>query len=284
MRSTNGSDANPRSTPNTNFIEFDSDLGIAEVRLDGMNFRSSSEVGRFFDTAEASFDNSGAARWNILTNVTRFDPETDPTVWLAYSRRMFVLSRAFSKTRCLLDEASNHTRMGIPINPNAPPPRQFSDRQEAIDYLLAQPSAEGGDGLDASTMTAIRQDMRSRMRLSVSDRILSLDLSHLEMATCTECDARVDVIEEMLRLTGQKWYFLIDLAGFELAPEVWPRYAQRGRDLNLRYSLGTVRVSPEAATAESIKERAASNAFDPNIVPDREAGLAQIARLRAQAG
>ena len=67
-------------------------------------------------------------------------------------------------------------------------------------------------------------------------------------------------------------------------PEAWGAFANRGKKANLKHSLGTVRYDASPETAEEIRRKADSEAFDPNLCASREAALRRVAVMREAAG
>ena len=60
--------------------------------------------------------------------------------------------------------------------------------------------------------------------------------------TETEVDEFYDEVDRRCASTNQRWYFLVIYTDCIIAPEVWDRFAARGKNTNINYGLGTVRV------------------------------------------
>lgn len=264
-------------------VTFDADRAVAELWLDRADLGCSVAVNRVFDAAEEAVAASGHPRWFVLCRDPLHLPEG--AAWLTFSRRLHVFLKASAMAVAHLVPRARRSAQSerralpvdtLPIDTGGP---GFDSREAALAHLLAQPDTRSEGVLTEAQRRQCAADVRRRMILQPRDRLLILDLRDLTIASNAQCDLLIDLIEDKLRITGQKWFFLIDLAGFSVAPEVWPRYAQRGRDLNLGYSLGTVRVSPEAETATTITDRAESQGFDPNFVRTREEGRQRLAEI-----
>ena len=91
-----------------------------------------------------------------------------------------------------------------------------------------------------------------------------------------------DHIEERIRATDQKWYFLVNMNNCRIMPEAWVQYARRGKSLNIAASLGSVRYAAGSEAEEEIRQRAQSQDFRPNIRNTREEALARIEEMKAE--
>ena len=271
----------PGKGPSWTGADLDPDTGLAELRLDRHHFARTIEVGRFFDAAEAAFAASGRARWYLLTNVTGFDPETDPAVWMTYSRRMHILHRAHGIARCLLDTASGDSRTPLATGSDLGATPLFSDRAAARDWLLRQPDTARPEALSPEARAAYTREVRGRLRLRSQIEVLDIDLRQVSFDSVARVDLFFDIVEETLRATRRKWFMLLRLEGLQIDDAVWPVYAARGKAFNLAHSLGSVRLLPGKRVAREIRERAESQSFDLNLVASEEEALERIGDMRA---
>ena len=109
---------------------------------------------------------------------------------------------------------------------------------------------------------------------------MEADFADFHFETLGDVHDFYDVLDHTMRVTGKKWFFLVNLQGTRIMPEVWGAYANRGKKLNQDFSLGSVRYDASPATHEEIERRAKTEAFDPNLFERREDALARIAELR----
>ena len=98
-----------------------------------------------------------------------------------------------------------------------------------------------------------------------------------------DVDDVYDYIEEAAGETGRKWYFLVNYENCKIMPEAWVRYATRGKRLNERFSLGSVRYSPGSETETDIRLRAESQGFRPNIRNSRQEAIERIEEMKTGA-
>ena len=91
-----------------------------------------------------------------------------------------------------------------------------------------------------------------------------------------------DHIEERIRATDRKWYFLVNMNDCRIMPEAWVQYARRGKRLNIAASLGSVRFATGSENENEIRQRAQSQDFRPNIRNTREEALARIEEIKSE--
>ena len=82
------------------------------------------------------------------------------------------------------------------------------------------------------------------------------------------------------RRPARRWYFLIIYTDCVIAPEVWDRFAARGKNTNINYGLGTVRVGSSAAVRETIQQRAQLEMFRANIYDTRDQAILALGEMR----
>ena len=62
-----------------------------------------------------------------------------------------------------------------------------------------------------------------------------------------------DFIEDRIRETDRKWYFLVNYNDCRIEPAAWVQYASRGKRLNIAASLGSVRFATGSETEADIR-------------------------------
>ncbi len=119
-------------------------------------------------------------------------------------------------------------------------------------------------------------------RLSFHDAMeaFEVDFSDLSFSDAAEVDAAYDEIDRQLAASGRRWYFLVIYTGCVIAPEAWGRFAERGKNSNINYSLGTVRVGATAQTRDAIRQDAGRAFFRANIHETRDQAMLAIGKLR----
>lgn len=119
-------------------------------------------------------------------------------------------------------------------------------------------------------------------RISFHERIevMEVDFSNLRFTTADQVDAFYDEVDRRLAATDRRWYFLVNYFGCDIESEAWDRFTERGKQANINYSLGTVRVGATARTRETILEDSRHQKFRSNIYEDRDAALLALGEKR----
>lgn len=260
-------------------ITFHHDRQILEADISGFHFDSSEAVNRFYDRLEERIADSGEDLWFFLVNLN--GTRIDPVAWTAYSRRGRALNHAHSMGSVRFD-ASEETRRQIlrAADTEAFDPNLFSDRDAAIRRLAELPSQRRQKFELKPTYSA--SDFAPRISFDADRLIMNVDLSGFTLHHSRDVDDFYDFIEDRIRETDRKWFFLIDLNGCRIMPAAWVRHALRGKRLNRAASLGTARYAAGAETEEDIRMRAESQSFRPNIRNTRQEALDLIEDMRLQ--
>lgn len=122
--------------------------------------------------------------------------------------------------------------------------------------------------------------MRDRVILHEDIGTMEADFSGMSFATESQVDEFYDEADRRMEATGRRWYFLVIYTDCVIAPEVWDRFAARGKNTNIKYGLGTVRVGTSADTRETIRQRAQREMFRANIYESRDQALLALGELR----
>jgi branched-chain amino acid transport system ATP-binding protein len=122
--------------------------------------------------------------------------------------------------------------------------------------------------------------MADRVILHEDIGTMEADLSRLTFATEADVDAFYDEADRRLAATGKRWYFLVIYTDCVIDPQVWDRFAARGKHTNVTYGLGTARVGTSATARETIRERARNEMFRANIYDSRDAALLALGEMR----
>src|SRR5437870_5598022 len=124
--------------------------------------------------------------------------------------------------------------------------------------------------------------------LTLQDRVIfhdsletmEVDISGTTFANVAEVDAFYDEVERRIAATGRCWYFLINYTECVITPEAWDRYAARGKQANIAYSLGTVRAGASAQTREAIRASAGREMFRANMFATRDQAMLALGEMR----
>jgi len=128
------------------------------------------------------------------------------------------------------------------------------------------------------------QNRTTAERLSFHDGMetFEADFTGFTFSDAATVDAFYDEIERRLAASGRRWYFLVIYTDCVILPAAWNRFAERGKNCNINYSLGTVRVGATAQTREAIREDAGRSFFRANIHDTRDQAMLALAELRKQ--
>ena len=262
-------------------LSFLEDREVFEVDLSHVHFHNTADVNAFYDRCEERIEASGEDLWFFLINYQGC--RIDPAAWIAFSRRGKTLNMAHSMATVRY-EASPETRRQIErdAGTEAFDPNLFLDRDAALARLAEFPSRRRAPIIHEPNYT--RADFAPRIEFLLEDRIMQVDFSDFTFHHARDVDDFYDYIEELIRRTDRKWYFLVNYNGCRINPEAWVQYARRGKALNIAASLGSVRYAAGSETERDIRMRAETQGFRPNIRNTREEALERIAEMKAEAG
>lgn len=260
-------------------ISFLDDLQIMEVDFADFHFDSSATVNAVYDRIEERIAATGEEKWFFLVNLC--GTRIDQSAWLAYSRRGKALNMAHSMGSVRFD-ASEITAQQIKraANTEAFDPNLFTNRDDAIARLSSLPSKRRKRVQHDPTHTL--QDIVRRVTFHEDLTVMEADFSHFAFNHSRDVNDVYDYLEERIKETGKKWFFLVNLEGCQILPAAWVQYAHRGKQLNIAASLGSVRFAPGSETERDIRMRAESQDFNPNLRNTRDEALARIAEMRAE--
>ena len=259
-------------------ITFHDDLPLMEADFSDFHFDSSAITNRFYDRLEARIAATGEPLWFFMINLngTRIEPDA----WIAYSRRGKALNLAHSMGSVRFD-ASDETRRQIlrASNTDAFDPNLCASREDALARIAALPSKRRRKLVMDPTHSL--SDFVRRIKFDPETQIMDVDFSHFVLNHSRDVNDLYDYLEERIKETDQKWFFLIDMNGCEIMPGAWGQYALRGKRLNKAASLGSARYAAGSETETDMRLRAESQGFRPNIRNTRAEALDLIEELRA---
>ncbi|MEM7075471.1 MAG: hypothetical protein AAGA28_17295 [Pseudomonadota bacterium] len=250
-----------------------------EADFSGFHFFDSFVTNAFYDRLEARIAETGEDKWFFLVNLN--GTRIDPRAWTAYSRRGRALNHAHSMGSVRFD-ASRETRQQIlrAANTEAFDPNLFSNREAAVARIAELPSSRRRRIThDPSYTTA---DFVPRLAFDADRQVMDVDFSHFTFHHSRDVDDVYDFIEDRIRATDRRWFFLVNLNGCRILPGAWVQYALRGKRLNKAASLGSVRYAAGSETEADIRMRAETAGFRPNIRNTRAEALELIEALRAE--
>jgi len=261
-------------------IIFHDDLQIIEFDLTGFNFDGSAITNRFYDRVEDRIAESGEALWFFLVNLS--DTRIDHDAWFSYSRRGKALNLAHSMGSTRFDPSEvTRRQIAFAADTEAFDPNLFTNRDDALARLKSLPSKRRKFISHDPSYT--RDDFVKRLSFDAATEIMEVDLSGFVFYHSRDVDDFYDYVAEERAATGRKWFFLINMNGCEIHPAAWVRYSHRGKQLNIDGSLGTVRYATGSETEETIRMRAESQGFRPNVRNTRDEALARLDEIKAEA-
>jgi len=122
--------------------------------------------------------------------------------------------------------------------------------------------------------------LQDRVILHEDIGTMEADFSGMTLTTEAEVDAFYDEADRRLAATGKRWYFLVIYTDCVIEPQVWDRFAARGKATNISHGLGTVRVGTSASARETIRERAQRDLFRANIHDSRDQAMLALGEMR----
>ena len=125
-------------------------------------------------------------------------------------------------------------------------------------------------------------EIANRVGFHDSLEVMEVDFSDLTFASESQVNRFYDEIDRQLAETGKRWYFLVIYRNCVVEPDVWSAFAARGKNSNITYGMGTVRVSAADETRDTIRERAESDRFRSNLFDSRDEALVALAEMRAR--
>jgi len=260
-------------------IKFDTDHQIMEIDFRGLILDDTASVNALYDRIEERIAQTGEELWFFLINYSQ--SRIDQSAWLAYSRRGKALNMGHSMGTVRFD-ASEETRQQIlrSANTDAFDANLFASRDDAIERLQSLPSKRRKRVQHDPNHTLA--DFVRRLSFDASVPLMEADFSHFTFHHTRDVDDFYDYIEERIKESDRKWFFLVNMEGCEIMPAAWVRYAYRGKRLNQAASLGSVRYAPDSETEADIRLRAETQGFRPNIRNTRSEALQRIAEMKSE--
>ncbi len=124
------------------------------------------------------------------------------------------------------------------------------------------------------------EDIARRITFHDDIETMEVDFTHLTFSDSTTVDAFYDEIDRQVAKSGRHWYFLVNYIDCVITPEAWPRFAARGKNSNVSYGLGTVRVGASSATRDAIRSDAGRAMFRANIHDTRDQAMIALGEMR----
>ncbi len=259
-------------------VKFHEDSQIMEVNFSGLTLSNSTDVNFFYDHIEERIAATGESLWFFLVNY--YDARIDQEAWFAFSLRGKQLNQAHSMCSVRFD-TSEITRRQIErdAGTEAFDPNLFNSRESALEHLQNLPSKRRKKVVYTPSFDADGLDWR--ITFAPEEEIMYVDFSDISFEHSLDVNIAYDLIENKIRQTDKKWYFVIDYEGTRIQSPAWGQYAARGKKLNQEFSLGSVRYAAGSETETDIRLRAESQGFRPNIRNTRSEALQLIEEMKS---
>lgn len=265
-------------------VRFLDDLDIMEVNFKDITFSAISDANTFYDRVEELCEATGR-KWFFL--VSYDNCQIQPEAWSTFAARGRDVNIAYSlgsvrfgagaDTRSKIGEAAEVEKFDANLVPS---------RDAALVRIGALRGAwqaeHDGQTAKLEKQAAQKSPYVDRVSFHDAENVMEVDLSNMTFVSSAIVNDVYDELERQAAQTNRKWFFMVNYADCKIDPSAWMAFAHRGKRLNVGYSLGTVRFSPQDETGAEIKRKAESDAFDPNICASREGALERIAEMRRQ--
>lgn len=255
-------------------------LQLIEIDRSGLYIHTSAEANAFYDRIEDRISETGEPLWFFLVDATGYRVDTE--AWFAYSRRGSDMHDAHSMGTVRVDRSPGAAaRIAAIRGTDRDNPNLFASRDEALDSIRGRPSRRRTR--PAHTPSFHRADFLGRIQLDAASGIAEIDFSEMSFEHSRDVNDVFGWIEEVVRPTGRKWYFLYNYEGTRIQSPAWLQYSIRAEALRDRYSLGSVRFAAGSETETDIRLRAEARTTRPNIRNTRAEALVRIAEMKAEA-
>lgn len=260
-------------------IRFLDEDEVMECDFSDLHLETQQEVNTFYDHLEDRIHDTGFDKWFFLVNYS--NSRIDPDAWIAFAQRGKSLNRAHSQGSVRFD-VSETTRRQIERDAGTEnfDPGLFATRKDALEKLRSLTSQRRARVVHDPNYTTA--DFLRRITFHSDEDIMEVDFENFTFWHSGDVNDFYDHVEERVKATDQKWFFLVNLNNCRIMPEAWVQYARRGKALNAAASLGSVRFAAGSETEAEIRQRAQSQDFRPNIRNTREEALARLAELKSQ--
>jgi branched-chain amino acid transport system ATP-binding protein len=125
-------------------------------------------------------------------------------------------------------------------------------------------------------------DLTIQNRVIVHNAIetVEVDFANLTFDDAAQVDAFYDEVDRRLEATDRRWYFLMVYTDCVITPDAGERFAERGKNTDINYGLGTVRVGATAQTRKAICEHAGRAMFRANNFDTRDRAMSALGEMR----
>lgn len=263
------------------YVTFYPDLQVIEVDFSDLTFEVPGFVHAVYDQIEAALKETGQ-KWLFLVNYRNCVVETQAWISFAYRGKRANLAYSLGSARFAAPEDTGDAILESARQKKFDP-NLFSSREDALVHLAQVrneiPASEYTTRL-VPTPPADTRTVTDRIFFHPSLQIMEVDCSNYTFATGADVNRFYDELGSQISETSKKWYFIVNYENAEILPDAWYAWADRGKALNLTWSLGTVRFGPQEGTKDEILNRSRSENFNPNLVSSRDDALVRVEEMK----
>lgn len=252
---------------------------ICELSYAGLYFHTSGEANAFFDRVEERINETGEHLWFFLVNTT--DYRIDGEAWFAFTKRGTDLREYHAMGLAHFDSSDfNVAFVAQHKGTDQHDPTNFTNRAEALDYLRTLPSKRRERVFH--TPNHVKTDIQRRVRFDRAHDICEIDLTGISYEHSRDVNDIFNWIEELIRPTRQKWWFLLNYNGTRIQSPAWVQFDARRRAFNHSFALGSVRYAMGSETETDIRLRHESRGTRPNIRNTRDEALSRLVEMQTE--
>ena len=251
-----------------------------QIDLTDLVLQDSSSVGALYDMLERHAAATGV-KWFFLINY--LNCRIYPEAWVTFANRGKKFNIAFSLGTVRYNtEDETNTEILRRASEEKFDANLVATREAALaklakmraDYFKRHPEPKPVE-------KSLLAEFDRRISFDHDANIMEADFSNFSFTDSRIVNAFYDAIGRRISESGRdKWFFLVNYRNCEVHPQAWFAHAHRGWRMNSAHSLGSARYAASDSAASSIRKRADTETFDPNLFPTREEALRKIEEMR----
>ncbi len=121
---------------------------------------------------------------------------------------------------------------------------------------------------------------RGRIHFHETLNVMEVDFSKLEFSSASQIDEFYDEVDRSLATSSKRWYFMVNYSDCVIREQLWDHFAQRGKQSNITYGLGTVRFGATEEIRSAIRERSVDGRFRSSLYESRDEALVALSEMR----
>ncbi|WP_194097442.1 hypothetical protein [Marivivens aquimaris] len=256
-------------------------LMICEISYEGLYFHTSGDANALFDYVEECLSETGEPLWFFLVNTK--DYKIDGDAWFAFTKRGMDMKEYHAMGIAHYDTSEfNRNYIERVKGTDQHDKTNFGSRDEAVAYLKSLPSKRRERLFH--TPNYMKPDIHRRVSFDRENDICELDLTDLSYEHSRDVNDVFNWIEELLRQTRQKWWFLMNYNGTRIQSPAWVQFDARRRSFHDTFSLGSVRFAMGSETETDIRLRHETRGIRPNIRNTRAEALERLNEMKLESG